>query len=163
MQFCTTGNSRTETSERDIKVMTCGAIHCGLYNAEDIEDRFISKKKLSTAIIFCVIFMSVEVVGGIKAHSLAVRNDAAHLLSDVACFVVSIFSLWSSGWAATPRRSYGYFRIEILVSLASILVICALTRWIVFEATTRFGHQNREIEGSLMFGVACLGSSPRQT
>ncbi|GJN36169.1 hypothetical protein PR202_gb25009 [Eleusine coracana subsp. coracana] len=68
----------------------------------------------------------VEVVGGIKANSLAILTDAAHLLSDVAAFAISLFSLWAAGWEATPQQSYGFFRIEILGALVSIQLIWLL-------------------------------------
>ncbi|KAF3782078.1 Metal tolerance protein 1 [Nymphaea thermarum] len=50
------------------------------------------------------------------------HTDAAHLLSDVVAFGIS---LWASGWEATHRRSYGFLRVEILVTLVSIQLISA--------------------------------------
>ncbi|KAL1352957.1 hypothetical protein AAHE18_06G205400 [Arachis hypogaea] len=50
-------------------------------------------RKLSIAVGLCFVFMTVEVIGGIKANSLAILTDAAHLLSDVAAFAISLFSL----------------------------------------------------------------------
>lgn len=37
--------------------------------------------------------MTIEVVGGIVAGSLAILTDAAHMLSDVAGFVISIVAI----------------------------------------------------------------------
>ncbi|CAH8254280.1 unnamed protein product [Arabidopsis lyrata] len=142
---------RETTTETERIKKTCGEIPCGFYGAEYTEDLSVSKKKLSTVIILCLIFMSIEIVGGIKSHSLAVLTDAAHQLSDVVCFDISLFSLYASRWEATPRRSFGYFRIEILANLASILLTWALNVWIVSEAIIRLFHKNREIKGSLMF------------
>ncbi|XP_010463097.1 PREDICTED: metal tolerance protein A2-like [Camelina sativa] len=70
---------------------------------------------------------------------------------------ISLFSLYASRWEATPNRTYGYFRIEVLAIFASILLTWALNVWIVCEAIRRLCHQNREIKGPLMFGVACFG------
>ncbi|KAM0003039.1 putative cation efflux protein [Helianthus debilis subsp. tardiflorus] len=53
--------------------------------------------------------MGVEVFGGIKANSLAILTNAAHLLSDVATFVILLFSVWASGWEAKLHQSYGIF------------------------------------------------------
>ncbi|KAK2664441.1 hypothetical protein Ddye_003015 [Dipteronia dyeriana] len=92
------------------------------------------------AVVLCIIFMSVEVVGGIKANSLAILTDAAHLLSDVAAFAISLFSLWASGWETTPRQSYGFFRIEILGALVSIQMIWLLAGILVYEAIVRLIH-----------------------
>ncbi|KAL1350291.1 hypothetical protein HN51_014399 [Arachis hypogaea] len=83
----------------------CGEAACGF--SKDSEERSASMRKLLIAVVLCVIFMSVEVVGGIKANSLAILTDAAHLLSDVAAFAISLFSLWAAGWESNPRQSYG--------------------------------------------------------
>ena len=34
----------------------------------------------------------LQVVGGVYAHSLAVLTDAAHMLSDVSAFAISLFA-----------------------------------------------------------------------
>lgn len=39
-------------------------------------------------------FMAVEIIGGILANSLAILTDAAHLMSDIAGFMISIFAIW---------------------------------------------------------------------
>ncbi|XP_010259981.1 PREDICTED: metal tolerance protein A1-like [Nelumbo nucifera] len=139
----------------------CGAAACGFSDArtssKDARERSASMKKLFIAVILCVIFMSAEVVGGIKANSLAILTDAAHLLSDVAAFAISLFSLWASGWEANPRQSYGFFRIEILGALVSIQLIWLLTGILVYEAIARIIHDTGEVRGSLMFFVAAFG------
>ncbi|KAL9252893.1 Metal tolerance protein 1-like protein [Drosera capensis] len=96
--------------------------------------------------------------GGIKANSLAILTDAAHLLSDVAAFAISLFSIWASGWEATPRQSYGFFRIEILGALVSIQMIWLLAGILVYEAIARIiKDTGEEVRGYLMFIVAAFG------
>ncbi|XP_038988354.1 metal tolerance protein 1-like isoform X2 [Phoenix dactylifera] len=139
----------------------CGSTTCGLSNSgtssKDAKERSASMRKLLIAVFLCVIFMSVEVVGGIKANSLAILTDAAHLLSDVAAFAISLFSLWASGWEATPRQSYGFFRIEILGALVSIQLIWLLAGILVYEAIARLIHNTGDVQGVLMFAVAAFG------
>lgn len=139
----------------------CGEAPCGFADAESIskdsKERSTSMRKLLTAVVLCVIFMSVEVVGGIKANSLAILTDAAHLLSDVAAFAISLFSLWAAGWEATPRQSYGFFRIEILGALVSIQIIWLLAGILVYEAIARIVDGSREVNGFLMFLVSAFG------
>ncbi|XP_010538870.1 PREDICTED: metal tolerance protein 1-like [Tarenaya hassleriana] len=139
----------------------CGEAPCGFSDSkilsEDSDERLASMKKLSTAVLLCLIFMAVEVLGGIKANSLAVLTDAAHLLSDVVAFAISLFSLWVSGWEANPRQSYGFFRIEILSALASIQLIWLVVGIIVYEAVMRLIHETKEVKGSLMFAVSAFG------
>ncbi|KAK6122522.1 hypothetical protein DH2020_043727 [Rehmannia glutinosa] len=128
----------------------CEGATCGFSDAKtsskDAQERSASMKKLLIAVALCIIFMSVEVAGGIKANSLAILTDAAHLLSDVASFAISLFSLWAAGWEATPRQSYGFFRIEILGALVSIQLIWLLTGILVYEAIIRLVHDNDPCE-----------------
>ncbi|XP_047173407.1 metal tolerance protein 1-like [Vigna umbellata] len=139
----------------------CGEATCGFADAgsisKDSEERSTSMRKLLIAVILCVIFMTVEVVGGIKANSLAILTDAAHLLSDVAAFAISLFSLWAAGWEATPRQSYGFFRIEILGALVSIQLIWLLAGILVYEAIDRIIAGPKSVDGFLMFLVSAFG------
>ncbi|KAL0674724.1 hypothetical protein Bca4012_002705 [Brassica carinata] len=127
----------------------CGEAPCGfsdLNNASgDAQERNASMRKLCIAVVLCLLFMTVEVFGGIKANSLAILTDAAHLLSDVAAFAISLFSLWAAGWEATPRQTYGFFRIEILGALVSIQLIWLLTGILVYEAITRLLTETTEL------------------
>ena len=45
-------------------------------------------------VIICFLFMIVEVIGGVASGSLAILTDAAHMLSDVGGFAISMFSIW---------------------------------------------------------------------
>ncbi|CAH8352128.1 unnamed protein product [Eruca vesicaria subsp. sativa] len=104
-----------------------------------------------------ILFIVVEVIGGIKANSLAILTDAAHLFSDVTAFGISLFSLWASGWEATPRKSYGFFRIEVLCALVSVQMIWLLAGFLEYEAIARLHNGGGEVQGSLMFGVSAFG------
>ncbi|CAL1358606.1 unnamed protein product [Linum trigynum] len=140
----------------------CAEAPCGFSdalssNSEEARERAASMRKLLMAVGFCVVFMAVEVAGGIKANSLAILTDAAHLLTDVAAFAISLFSLWAASWEATPRQSYGFFRIEILGALVSMQIIWLLTGIIVYEAIVRLVYNTGEVDGFLMFLVAAFG------
>ncbi|KAG5404773.1 hypothetical protein IGI04_010892 [Brassica rapa subsp. trilocularis] len=141
----------------------CGEAPCGfsdLNNASgDAQDRNASMRKLCIAVVLCLLFMTVEVFGGIKANSLAILTDAAHLLSDVAAFAISLFSLWAAGWEATPRQTYGFFRIEILGALVSIQLIWLLTGILVYEAIIRLLTETTESVG-VMIGGAIIWYNP---
>ncbi|CDY48014.1 BnaA04g26760D [Brassica napus] len=150
-----------EESTTILASKACGEAPCGfsdLNNASgDAQERNASMRKLCIAVVLCLLFMTVEVFGGIKANSLAILTDAAHLLSDVAAFAISLFSLWAAGWEATPRQTYGFFRIEILGALVSIQLIWLLTGILVYEAIIRLLSETSEVNGFLMFLVAAFG------
>ncbi|CAM6092528.1 unnamed protein product [Calypogeia fissa] len=138
------------------KHLQCNGTECP-WMSKDKEQRSKDMKKLSRAVAFCVTFMVLEVVGGIKAGSLAILTDAAHLLSDVASFAISLFAMWAGGWEANLRQTYGFFRLEILGALVSIQIIWLITGIIVYEAFVRLFRDPVEIDGRLMFIIASLG------
>lgn len=51
-----------------------------------------------------------DVAGGILANSLAIATDAAHLLSDLAGFLISLFAVYIGSRPATKRMSFGWHR-----------------------------------------------------
>lgn len=70
-------------------------------------------------------------------HSVAIMSDAAHMLSDVSAFLVSIFATWAATQPSSWHYSFGYHRAEILGALVSVLTIWAVTGALVFEAFQR--------------------------
>ena len=67
-------------------------------------------KKLVVASMICCLIFSIELIGGILANSLAIISDAAHMLSDLAAFVISILSLLLSLKQPTSKMTFGYHR-----------------------------------------------------
>jgi hypothetical protein len=53
-------------------------------------------RKLLWATVFATIFMFGEFVAGYYANSLAIMTDAAHLLADIASFMLSLLAIWFS-------------------------------------------------------------------
>jgi hypothetical protein len=51
-------------------------------------------KKIIIACSLAFIFFLAEVAGGVISGSLAILTDAAHMLSDVAGFLISIYSVY---------------------------------------------------------------------
>ncbi|CAK4119093.1 unnamed protein product [Aphanomyces euteiches] len=96
-----------------------------------------AQRKLEWACLFCVVFMVVELLGGYFAGSLAIMSDAAHLLSDVLSFFLSLFALYLSKRPATASMPFGYKRAEAIGALASIIVIWMLTIGLVWAAVQR--------------------------
>ena len=94
-------------------------------------------RALTIALMFCFTFMVVEVFGGVFAHSLAILTDAAHLLTDVGAYSLSIFALKVSERAITHKYSYGWHRAEVVGTLVSVFTIWALVGAVSLEAVSR--------------------------
>ena len=81
----------------------------------------MSKLLIVTGISF--LFMTGEIVGGYLSGSLAIITDAAHMLSDVAGFLISYFAIYMGSRPANYQMSFGYHRAEVLGALTSIMLI----------------------------------------
>lgn len=112
--------------------------------------------KLKMAVWFALFFMFVEIGGGIFANSLAIITDAAHMLSDVGGFIVSLVGLQLAAKGATQQYTYGYQQAEVLGALLSISIVWALTAILLWEAIPRFKHPE-EIDGAVMLTISVIG------
>ena len=109
--------------------------------------------KLKIISSVCCTFMIIEFIFGYLAGSLAIMSDATHLLSDLAGFLISLFSLIVALKPANKDFTFGYHRFEVLGALASILIIWALTVWLLIAAVYRIKHPN-PIVGLIMICIA---------
>ena len=112
--------------------------------------------KLKIISTVCCSFMIIEFICGYLAGSLAIMSDATHLLSDLAGFLISLFSLIVAMKPADRNFTFGYHRFEVLGALASILIIWGLTVWLLMAAIWRIQHPN-PIVGFLMVCIAAGG------
>ena len=126
----------------------------GIYKKQQDE----AIKKLTWVCVICTIFMIIEIIGGYLANSIAIMSDAAHLLSDLLGFLISIISIYISRKVAKNNMSYGYHRAEIIGALVSIVLIWALTIWLLYEATLRI-IVTPQVDGLIMIIIAIIGFS----
>lgn len=115
-----------------------------------------SRRRLWFAFWTQLAFLVVEVVGGIMANSLALLADAGHMLSDVGALGLSLLALSWTARPPTERKTYGYYRLEILVALFNGLVLWAITGVIFYEAAWRF-FQPPAVKSQLLMIVAGCG------
>jgi cobalt-zinc-cadmium efflux system protein len=115
-----------------------------------------NEQRLLWAIVLVGVFMVVEVVGGIIAHSLALIADAGHMLTDSASLMLALFALRVGKRPADPTFSYGRQRYEVLAAFVNGLVLLALSLWILVEAGRRL-LEPQAVQGPVMLVVAGLG------
>jgi len=101
-------------------------------------------------------YMVAEVIGGLLSGSLALLADAGHMLSDAAALALALFAMYMSAKPASPRRTYGLYRGEILAALANGGALIALSLYVFVEAWRRLSEP-AEVEAGMMLGVAAGG------
>lgn len=117
-----------------------------------------ARNKRSLAIVFGLtsFYLIVEVVGGLWTGSLALLADAGHMLTDVAGVGLALLAIWFAEKPASPERTYGYYRVEILAALTNAVVLILISLYILYEAYQRFKNPP-EVESAAMLGVASVG------
>ncbi|XP_075676358.1 proton-coupled zinc antiporter SLC30A2-like [Dermatophagoides pteronyssinus] len=131
--------------------------HCHFYNEENNRIDEQARFRLILASILCLIFMAIEIAGGLWANSLAIASDAAHLLTDFASFMISLFSIWMASKPASKNMSFGWHRAEVIGALTSILMIWVVTGILCYIATERIVENDFEIQSEIMVITAAIG------
>ena len=127
-----------------------------LSDDKDVEVEDKNLNKLWTVSLICLVFMIIEVIGGYMANSIAIMSDAAHLLSDLLGFIISIVSIYIAKNKANNKMSFGYHRAEVIGALVSVTIIWGLTIWLIYEASYRMINPSY-VNGKIMLIVAVLG------
>lgn len=116
------------------------------------------KNKKNLAIVFGTtsLYLIVEVIGGLWTGSLALLADAGHMLTDVSGVGLALLAIRFAEKPATPERTYGYYRFEILAALTNAVVLIGISLYILYEAYERFLNPP-EIQSGTMLIVASVG------
>jgi len=115
-----------------------------------------NRRALALVLALTAGYTVVEIIGGLLTGSLALLADAGHMLSDNLSLGLALFAAWLAQRPATPNKSFGYRRAEILAALANGVTLVAVSIWVFFEAYSRFSDPP-EVLGGPMLLVAALG------
>jgi len=113
-------------------------------------------KYLGIALGITISFFIIELVGGILTNSLALLTDAWHMLNDVFAL---FFALVAASLALRPvsvKRTYGYYRAEILAALLNGVFLWVVVIFIFYEALQRI-QQPAEVKSLNMMIIAVFG------
>ena len=100
--------------------------------------------------------MIAEGIGGWLTNSLALIADAGHMLTDVAAMGLTLISIWFAARPATARKTFGYYRLEILAAFVNGVALVLLSIWIIYEAYSRWAVPP-EIKGRPLMLIAIGG------
>lgn len=101
-------------------------------------------------------YMLAEAAGGYWANSLALLSDAGHMLTDVVALALSLFAVRFASRPATPRKTYGFYRLEILAALANGVTLIVLSLLICVEAYERL-RAPETVEGWTLIWISTGG------
>jgi cobalt-zinc-cadmium efflux system protein len=119
-------------------------------------DRAAGARRLSMLLALVVAYIGVEVAGGLASGSLALLADAGHMVSDAAALAVTLVALRLAERPATPQRTYGWHRAEILAAALNGAALLLISGGVLYEAWERL-RAPPPVAGPLMMGVAAGG------
>ena len=110
----------------------------------------------AAGILLNLAFVIIEVIYGVRSHSMALVTDAAHNLGDVLGLGLS----WGAAVLAvakpTKRRTYGFRRATILSSWVNAVVLLSVTGAIAWESLQRL-LAPEPVQGKVVIVVALIG------
>jgi cobalt-zinc-cadmium efflux system protein len=121
-----------------------------------VPSREAERGALKAALGLIVAFMTVEVVVGVLASSLALLSDAAHMLTDALALAISLAAARLAGRPAGGVMTYGLGRAEILSAQANGVTLLVLSVVIVIDAVQRL-ISPPDVSGLPMLIVALAG------
>ncbi len=116
----------------------------------------VSTRPLKITLVLVLVIMVAEIIGGFLSNSLALLSDAGHMLTDALALGLSWFAMNLARRPATPTRTYGYHRAEIMAALINGTVLVVVSVFIFYEAYRRFSEVP-EVKGPMMLAVAVIG------
>ena len=113
--------------------------------------------RLAVAFVLVGTFFVVELVAGLLADSLALLSDAGHMAADVvtlgAALVATRLAVRPD---ATGRRTFGSYRAEVFASGLAVLMMLAVSAYILVEAVARIGADAHPASGAMLL-VGAVG------
>lgn len=97
-----------------------------------------SRRRLGLVLVLTSIYLVAEALGGWWTGSLALLADAGHMLTDVAATGLALLAVWFGARPATSRKTFGYYRIEIVAALVNGVALVVISLLIIYEAYERW-------------------------
>jgi cobalt-zinc-cadmium efflux system protein len=123
---------------------------------ELFEYRSVEKKKLKLTMAITGLMMVAEVIGGLLTNSLALVSDAGHMFTHFFALLISFSAILCANMESCHRRTFGFYRVEILAALFNSVFLFAVTAWILFEGIKRIIHP-APVLSAQMFIIAVIG------
>ena len=111
---------------------------------------------MSAALVLTFLYMLAEAVGGWLSNSLALLADAGHMLTDVAALALTMAAIWFGSRPATARKTFGFYRLEILAAFVNGIALVLLSLWVIYQAVSRW-RSPPEINGISLTAIAAGG------
>ncbi len=114
------------------------------------------RSKLVLACALTGTMFIVEGIAGFLTNSLALLSDAGHMLTHMIALLISLGAIVFASRPPTARKTYGFYRLEILAALFNGATLFLITIWIFFHAYKRIINPEPVASGHMLI-VAIVG------
>ncbi len=126
------------------------------HNHTHFDARSADKKVLLIAFVLTCAMMTVQFIYALATNSLALLSDTLHMFSDAFALILSFLAILATQKLQSPQKTFGYFRLEILVAFINGLTILLSAAFVSYEAVHKLINPS-EIDAKTMLIVACIG------
>lgn len=116
----------------------------------------LHRKRLLIVLGITSTVLVAELIGSAVTGSLALLADAGHMFTDVAGLLLAVLAVTFASRPATPQRTFGYYRLEILAAVVNAVLLFGVAVFILIEAWQRWTNPP-EVEGGPMLAFATVG------
>ncbi len=118
------------------------------------------RRRLAIVLAITCAVLVAEVAGALASGSLVLLADAGHIATDAGGIALSLLAMWFTTRPASPRRTFGFYRLEILAAVANALLLCGVAVYVLVEAGWRLARPPEVATGTmLVFGVVALAGN----
>ena len=116
-----------------------------------------NEKSLWIALALTGSFLLAEVAAGIVFNSLALLSDAAHMFTDAAALAIALAAVRVARRPADAKRTYGYYRFEILAAAFNALLLFGVAGYILYEGWQRLREPAQVQSSGMLQKLLLLG------
>lgn len=113
-------------------------------------------RNLLLTVILNVLITISQVIGGFVSGSLALLSDALHNFTDVVSLVVSYIAYRLSKRKASPHRTFGFKRAEIIAAFINASTLLVVAVLLIVEAVKHFLNPV-QIGANIVIWLSLLG------
>ncbi|UFU03334.1 cation diffusion facilitator family transporter [Ruania suaedae] len=117
-----------------------------------------NRRRLQLVLAITLTAMLAQAAGAWVSGSLALLADAGHMLTDSAGVGIALVAAHLAARPATPARTFGWQRAEVLAAMVNAMVLCAVGVLVIREAFLRWGSAP-EIQTTPMLIAAVVGGA----
>ena len=122
--------------------------------------RLDDHRRMAIALGINAAMLVAGIVGGLVFHSLALLADAGHVLADVGSIVLALAAGMLAARPASPRRTFGRGRGEILAALVNGIALVVVAVLVFAGAIARLSSPpDVEAGGMLAVGLFSLAGN----